>query len=139
MPKPLKILVPVNYIVLKNFSKRDPTEIFDEYWSTRSTDRQRDFIFPMVEENVPVTQRQQESKKARHVVLNNNLQYKEEKHPVCKQHFLATLDIGQRLVESALKYKSACGFPFQKRITRESANKVPIARIAKIRQHFEPF
>ena len=28
-----------------------------EYWSTRSTDRQRDFICPMVEENVPVTQR----------------------------------------------------------------------------------
>ena len=93
-----------------------------------STDRQRDFICSMVEENVPVTQRPQESKKARHVVLNNNLQYKEEKHPVCKQHFLATLDIGQRVVE--MKYKGACGFPFQKRITREPANKVPIAQMA---------
>ena len=55
------------------------------------------------------------------------------------QHFLATLDIGQRVVETALKYKDACGFPFQKIIKREPANKEAIAQMDKVRQHIESF
>ena len=35
------------------------------------------------------------------------------------------LDIGKKVVETALKHKSGCGLAFEQRTTHEPANKIP--------------
>lgn len=118
------------------YSDDERQQIFESYWSLGNYERQRDFICAHVREYSPKVQ---VVKARRHRTVSRKYLLNLDKNtPVCKKFFLATLDIGERLVSVALKKKmeNSCGDQRGKHVPY---NKTSLEDVNRIHSHIKSF
>jgi NAD-dependent dihydropyrimidine dehydrogenase PreA subunit len=118
--------------------------IFESYWGTASYIRQRDFICSHIieDEKARCTVKEGMETRKREVSRQYWLPEKNGKlHRVCKSFFIATLDIGPKIIDCAMKKRQGFGFfcDEDKRGKHEPSNKLPEEKLDIIRNHIESF
>ncbi|CAH2267919.1 jg8381 [Pararge aegeria aegeria] len=78
-------------------------ELFDEFWSLRDRQFQRDYLVEKVKVQEPKTSLVDDSKKR--FSLNYTLVYRNKEYYVCKKFFLNTLNVTEKLIRYALLNK----------------------------------
>ena len=126
----------------ETISDEQRNKIFESYWGTGSYVRQRDFLCSHIfeEEKARCTVKGESSRK-REWTRQYWLPNKSGKlHRVCKSFFLATLDVGSKTIDYALK-KRIGGFfcDDDQRGKHEPTNKVSEDKLDFIRNHIESF
>ena len=118
-------------------------EIFDQFYSLESYERQKDFVCRLVHQTDTRTYLSTDglpAEKKRKVARKFTFTLDGQSHSVCKTFFMKTLDIGQAYIEHALKNSeqgSFCGRDNRGRHT--PATKIPEDRMNFVRRHIESF
>ncbi|XP_039750404.1 protein tramtrack, beta isoform isoform X4 [Pararge aegeria] len=76
-------------------------ELFDEFWSLRDRQFQRDYLVEKVKVQEPKTSLVDDSKKR--FSLNYTLVYRNKEYYVCKKFFLNTLNVTEKLISALLR------------------------------------
>lgn len=105
--------------------------IFQNYWTIGSYERQKDFLCSNLKENTP--ERVRSSARKRRMYSRS---FDHDNKRVCKDFFLSTLNIGNRVLKTTLKSSSTGILTiFDKRGNHTPHNKTPEAVINHVRQH----
>lgn len=118
------------------FSEDERQRIFNSYYSLASHERQRDFICQMVTCVTP----KRRTKSKRKTSKQFYLVAERKRERVCKQFFMATLDIGLRTVEYAISRQFKCSYEgTDQRGKSKPSNKTPDHILNGVRRHIESF
>ena len=121
-----------------NVDEDNRRRIFQDYWGLKSYDRQRDFICCRVlqgESNAKGGE-----KRTREVTRKYKFAVDGKSVRVCKKFFVATLGIGIKTVDYALKRKQATDNPIKDRRGKGTYhNKTPEVDIERIHAHIDSF
>lgn len=116
-------------------SEEDRMNIFNNYWSLKSVERQKDFIC----QNVIEKQTRQGSGK-KTVAHTFTLTCSKTRHRVCKNFFLRTLDIGERTVYHNLSNQEYGMYTSSDRRGKHTpTNKTPEHKLRSVKEHIESF
>ena len=119
----------------ENISEEQRQQIFDSYYSLGSYERQRDYICDMVRTVKPVRCKGYKTESHQYFLALGN-----EKHRVCRDFFMRTLDIGRKTIDYTLKRKAHGRFGGKDRRGKHSpANKTSEDQIRFVHQHIRSF
>ena len=124
-----------------NISDEDRAELHANYWNMKDYTRQRDYICSTVVEAKPARIKTT-TKGNRKRTLSRTFVFKvnNESIRVCKMFYLKTLDIGEKVVQCAMKRNKVGTFASSdQRGSQAPANKTPDASVDFVRKHIESF
>ena len=127
-----------------NVLEHNRKEIFDNFWSFKSYERQKDFICKSVierETKTLIDPQNPEKKKRRNITRYFKFDVDNKQIRVCKGFFMATLNVGKSYIDHALKHCSATRTfnSIEKRGRHTPANKTSQSSIETVRKHIESF
>ncbi|XP_062577208.1 uncharacterized protein LOC134239069 [Saccostrea cucullata] len=118
-------------------------EIFKNFWSLGSYERQKDFVVSHIEEKKTRTylaDDNQPVKKRRQVHRTYHFETDGSRTIICKKFFLATLSVGESYIDHAMKNKSGGVFAgSDKRGRHRPYNKTTERAAQLVREHIESF
>ncbi|KAK3107527.1 hypothetical protein FSP39_016707 [Pinctada imbricata] len=118
-------------------------EVFQNFWSLGSYERQKDFVVSHVEEKntrTYLTDDNQPAKKRRQVYRTYSFEVDGIRTPVCKKFFMSTLSVGESYVDHAMKNKSGGVFAGSDMRGRHKPYNKTTERAAQlVREHIESF
>ena len=120
------------------------SKIFSEYWSLGTHDRRLSFLSGLINSTEKKCSRTRkfDSNKNRTLTLNNFFEINGQRHSVCKDCFLKTLDEKEGFIRSVTKNKglNISGIVnLDKRGKKSPKNKISDDRLAKVIEHINSF
>ena len=113
--------------------------IFHSYWSLQSYERQRDFICSSIMETEPA-RKCTKARSPRGCSRSFYFDVDEKRIRVCKNFYLKTLNIGERLIETSMKGKETGVYSSSDRRGKHSPhNKTPRVMLDDVRKHINSF
>jgi hypothetical protein len=136
---PASEIQPCKYKCAEHFNEIERGQIFADYWSLGDKLRKQDFLCSVIDAQEPKTLTRQTKGQQRYVTRHFYLELNGKREKVCKEHFMDILNIGSRVIETALKYKSGTGLSSHARPVQESHNRIPDTERDRIRDHIKSF